>query len=58
MGDYNVVNSFKNLYPTSAINTRKFEKFNNKAVRDGLTNEIAYSDGILKQNKKLKSLLI
>tara|TARA_R110002126_G_scaffold291104_1_gene450429 strand:- start:155 stop:3589 length:3435 start_codon:yes stop_codon:yes gene_type:complete len=47
MTDFNVVKEFKKAFPGSRLGTKKFEKYNQKVVRQGLTEEIAYSNGII-----------
>jgi len=47
MSDFNVVSSFKEKFPKSRLNTKKFKKYNQKVVRQGLTDEIIYSNDIL-----------
>ena len=32
MTDFNVVQEFKNKFPTSRVGTKKFEKFNQKLI--------------------------
>lgn len=47
MSDFNVVQEFKKKFPKSRLGTKKFENFNKKAVRQGLTDEILFSNDII-----------
>ena len=47
MADFNVVESFKKKFPKSRLGTKKFEQYNKKVVRQGLTDEIIFSNDIL-----------
>jgi len=47
MGDFDVVSSFKQRFPKSRLDTKKFENYNKKAVRDGLTDEIVFSNNLI-----------
>jgi len=47
MGDFNVVSSFKEKFPNSRLDTKKFENYNKKALRDGLTDEIVFSNDLI-----------
>ena len=47
MGDFDVVSSFKQQFPKSRLGTKKFENYNKKVVRQGLTDEIVFSNNII-----------
>ena len=47
MSDFNVVNEFKKKFPKSRLNTKKFENFNKQVVRQGLTDDILFSNDII-----------
>ena len=47
MTDFDIVANFKNQFPNSRLGTKKFEKYNQKVVRQGLTDEIIYSNAII-----------
>lgn len=53
MGDFNVVESFKQKFPNSRLNTKKFENYNKKVVKQGLTDEIIFSNDLI-YNKDTK----
>ena len=53
MADFNVVESFKKKFPKSRLGTKKFEQYNKKVVRQGLTNDIVFSNDII-YNKDTK----
>ena len=47
MSDFNVVQEFKKQFPKSRLGTKKFENYNKKVVRQGLTDEILFSNDII-----------
>ena len=47
MSDFNVVQEFKKKFPKSRLGTKKFEQYNKKVVRQGLTDEIIFSNDII-----------
>ena len=47
MGDFNVVESFKQKFHNSRLNTKKFENYNKKVVKQGLTDEIIFSNDLI-----------
>jgi len=53
MSDFNVVSEFKKKFPKSRLTTKKFANFNKKVVKQGLTDEIVFSNDII-YNKDTK----
>ena len=47
MSDFNVVSSFKERFPNSRLGTKKFENYNKKVVRQGLTDEIVFNNNLI-----------
>ena len=47
MADFDIIKSFKNQFPKSKLNTKKFINYNKKLVRQGITDEIVYNNNII-----------
>ena len=47
MAEFNIVENFKTKFPNSRLDTKKFQNYNKKVVREGLTDEIIFSNDLL-----------